>query len=202
MWASDGQQEWSSRRRAPRQRKSLQKGPEEEMVTWEAERRQGGRECWERRTGRKCGWKVTWGPNPIDLVGPSKVLRLKMPGPEWGGGSEFKQGCDMICSFVRYKEWIKTGTVGGQWQNYNNNSPGEVCWCLDQWWWRWGEVDCSGVHPGDRVFGTSWCLYILSSVTNKIGDLKKKLRYHYHIKLYYFQVYNMMIWNDHHSKSS
>ena len=202
MWASDGQQEWSSRRRAPRQRKSLQKGPEEEMVTWEAERRQGGRECWERRTGRKCGWKGTWGPNPIDLVGPSKVLRLKMPGPEWGGGSEFKQGCDMICSFVRYKEWIKTGTVGGQWQNYNNNSPGEVCWCLDQWWWRWGEEDCSGVQPGDRVFGSSWCLYILSSVTNKIGDLKKKLRHHYHIKLYYFQVYNMMIWNDHHSKSS
>ena len=133
----------------------------------------GGGECWERRTGGKCGWKGTWGPNPIDFVGPSKVLRLKMPGLEWGGGSEFKQGCDMICSFVRYKEWIKTGTVEGQWQNYNN-SPGEVCWCLDQWWWRWGEVDCSGMHPGDRVFGTSWCLYILSSVTNKIGDLKKK----------------------------
>jgi len=142
---------------------------------WRGKLKEGkdGRECWERRTGRKCGWKGTWGPNPIDLVGPSKVLRLKMPGPEWGGGSEFKQGCDMICSFVGYKEWIKTGTVGGQWQNYNNNSPGEVCWCLDQWWWRWGEVDCSGMHPGDRVFGTSWCLYILSSVTNKIGDLKK-----------------------------
>ena len=45
----------------------------------------GGGECWER-TGGKCAWKGTWGPNLIDLVGPSTVLRLKMPGLEWGEG--------------------------------------------------------------------------------------------------------------------
>lgn len=38
------------------------------------------------------------------------------------------------------------------------------------WWWRPGEMDCLGMCPGVRVIRTSWCLYILSYVTNEMGD--------------------------------
>lgn len=78
----------------------------------------------------------------------------------------FKQGSDIICSFLKFKEWIKGrsvesgGPVRGSRKSRNNNSPG-----IDQGvGGREGEVD-----PGGRVVRTS-CLYLLSCVADEMGD--------------------------------
>ena len=110
----------------------------------------GGGECWERRTGGKCGWKGTWGPNPIDFV---VRYRVSLHDGTWDFSWDAVAGKGLILRWrenhvvllkMRRDSRVMTGNLGFLLLALKSNLPFGL---------RGGAGDCARVTAGQKSPG-------------------------------------------------